>query len=307
VVTTSDHSTDMLAVGHTWRERGIALTKVVMFFILSQSVFHMGVRVLHPKIDLSATGKIGGFLYLELIQLACAVIIPLGLLLFAFGEPLKLAGWSRPLQVRQFFLGLATGLVAIAAVVGVLALLGDYSAGSLLLSAGQIVKYGGAYVVTMLLVALGEESIFRGYGLMQLSRAISFWPAAVLSSFAFGAEHLANVGMTLIGGTSVALAGLMLAYSLKRTGALYFACGFHAAWDGGSTFLFGVIAVGLRLPDTLFRAQIRGPGWLTGGSAGPIGGVLGIAAFLLAIVVVWACLSRGGTGATASTSARSET
>lgn len=295
MISSYDNSPDMLAIGPTWRERAVALAKVVIFVILSQAILRMAMRALHPKIDLSPRGSIGSFLYLELIQLVCAVIIPLGLLLLVFGEPLTLAGWGRPLRARQFLVGLATGLVLITAVIGVLALLGDYAAGPLLLSAGQIVKYGGLYVVTMLFVAMGEESIFRGYGLTQLSRVISFWPAAVLSSFVFGAGHLANVGMTVVGGASVALAGLMLAYSFKRTGALYYACGFHAAWDGGSTFLFGAVAVGLRLPDTMFRAQIHGPVWLTGGSAGPIGGALGIVAFLLAIGVVTACFPRGKT------------
>lgn len=101
------------------------------------------------------------------------------------------------------------------------------------------------------------------------------------------------VRMTLVGGVSVALAGLMLAYSFRRTGALYYACGFHAAWDGGSTFLFGVVAVGVRLPDTLFHAEMHGPVWLTGGSAGPIAGALGIIAFLMAIVGITRCRWRG--------------
>jgi hypothetical protein len=286
-------SADLLTIAPTWRERAVAFGKVLIFIILSQAIFRTAMRALHPKINLSPNGSIGGFLYLELIQLVCAVIIPLGLVLLVFGEPLRFAGWGQPVRIRQFFIGLIAGLTLIAAVIGVLALLGDYSAGPLLLSAGPIAKFGCVYVVTMLFVAIGEESIFRGYGLTQLTRAMSFWPAAVLTSLAFGAEHLANVGMTLIGGVSVALAGLMLAYSFKRTGALYYACGFHAAWDGGSTFLFGVVAVGIRLPDTLFHAEIRGPVWLTGGSAGPIAGVLGIIAFLIAIVVVTRCRTSG--------------
>jgi CAAX protease family protein len=292
-MTSAEDSVEFLTIAPTWRERAMALAKVIIFVILSQAIFRMAMHALHPKINLSPSGNIGDFLHLELIQLGCAVIIPLGLVLLAFGEPLRFAGWSRPVRVRQFLIGLATGLILIAAVIGVLTLLGEYSAGPLLLSAAQIVKFGCIYVVAMLFVAIGEESIFRGYGLTQLTRAISFWPAAILTSFLFGAEHLANVGMTLVGGVSVALAGLMLAYSFKRTGALYYACGFHAAWDGASTFLFGAIAVGIRLPDTLFHALIHGPVWLTGGSAGPIGGALGIVAFLMAIVVVMLCLSRG--------------
>ncbi|MGH8320061.1 MAG: hypothetical protein ACREUL_19175 [Steroidobacteraceae bacterium] len=149
----------MLAIVPTWRGRAIALAKVLIFVILSQAIFRTGMRALHPKVDLSPSGSIGSFLYLELIQLVCAVIIPLGLLLLAFGDPLKLAGWGRSLRARQFLIGLATGLVLIAAVISVLALLGDYSAGPPLLSAGQIVNYGSFYVVAMLFVAIGEESI----------------------------------------------------------------------------------------------------------------------------------------------------
>jgi membrane protease YdiL (CAAX protease family) len=217
-------------------------------------------------------------------------------MLFLLREPLRFAGYGRRIRWNQLGSGFLVGLVLIAAVIGVLYVLGDYVPGPLLLSPVQIIGYGAAYVATMLLVAISEEGLFRGYALTQLSRGISFWPAALLSSVLFGLGHLANGGMTVVGACSVISAGLMLSYAFRRTGAAYFGVGFHAAWDGGTTFLFGAVAVGLRLPNTLFQANITGPAWLTGASAGPIAGVLGFVAFLIAAGVVHACYKPESTG-----------
>ena len=273
----------------SWRTRGEALAKVVLFLIASTFLFSTAMRTFKPKLNLTPQGSILGFLHFQWIHVLYAVLIPVALLLFVFREPIQFAGVGRRIRWKQLGFGFLVGVVLIAAVISVLFLLGDYAHGPLLLSPAQILGYGAVYVVTMLLVALSEEGVFRGYALVQFSRGISFWPAAIVSSVLFGLGHAANGGMTSVGVCSVILAGMMLSYAFRRTGAVYFGVGFHAAWDGGTTFLFGAVAVGLRLPNTLFQAKITGPAWLTGASAGPIGGALGFAAFLIAAGIVHVC------------------
>jgi hypothetical protein len=58
--------------------------------------------------------------------------------------------------------------------------------------------------------------------------------------------------------------------------------GFHAAWDWGETFFYGVPDSGFPAKGHLFNPTFAGPVWLTGGSAGPEGSWLCIA--LLAIL-----------------------
>jgi membrane protease YdiL (CAAX protease family) len=60
-----------------------------------------------------------------------------------------------------------------------------------------------------------------------------------------------------------------LAYSFRRTGALWFALGCHGAWDFAETYLYGVPDSGMTAPGALSHAVLHGPAWLTGGVTGP--------------------------------------
>jgi hypothetical protein len=67
--------------------------------------------------------------------------------------------------------------------------------------------------------------------------------------------------------------GLIFAFSLRRTGNLWFAVGLHASFDFGETFLFSVPNSGVVFDGHLSNASLHGPKWLTGGSVGPEGSV----------------------------------
>ncbi len=71
---------------------------------------------------------------------------------------------------------------------------------------------------------------------------------------------------------------------LRRTGTLWLPVGFHAAWDWGETFFYGVPDSGEVAPGHLFNASLTGSKWLTGGSVGPEASVLCI--FLIAVLFV---------------------
>jgi len=47
------------------------------------------------------------------------------------------------------------------------------------------------------------------------------------------------------------------------------AVGFHAGWDWGQTFFYGVPDSGLKPYHNLLNSAFHGPAWLTGGSVGP--------------------------------------
>jgi len=67
----------------------------------------------------------------------------------------------------------------------------------------------------------------------------SFWTSAVLFSIVFAAVHLSNPGENKFGIAMVFIGGLIMCFTLWRTGNLWFAIGNHAAWDWGQTFMFG--------------------------------------------------------------------
>ena len=92
---------------------------------------------------------------------------------------------------------------------------------------------------------------------------IGFWPAAFVMSGVFALGHAFNPQETVVGVSAVVLFGLLLCLFLRRTGNLWCAVGFHAAYDWGQTF-YGVPDSGIAPYHNLFSSVFNGPRWLTG-------------------------------------------
>jgi hypothetical protein len=142
-------------------------------------------------------------------------------------------------------------------------------------------KWGLAFII----VGLAEEFSFRGYLQYTLTTGMGFWPSAVLTSALFGFAHASNPGESKAGLLSVFLFGLLFCLFLRRTGNLWWAVGFHAGWDWGQTFFYGVPDSGIIANNNLFNSNFSGPAWLTGGTVGPEGSVF--APITLLVVAVW--------------------
>jgi hypothetical protein len=115
---------------------------------------------------------------------------------------------------------------------------------------------------------------------------MGFWPAAI-NSLIFAAIHLTNSGESALGILSVFCVALFFYFTLWRTGTLWFAVGFHAAWDYGETFIFGVPDSAEVATGHLLNAHFHGARWITGRTVGPEGSALvfvvyGLAALLFA-------------------------
>ena len=174
----------------------------------------------------------------------------------------------------NFWIGTLWGIAGITALMLLMRALGGYSFGALALSGKALITYALAWAGAFLLVAFFEEFFFRGYVQITLAQGMHFWPAALLTSAAFGAVHLANPGEGPEGAFAVFVTGMFLCLTLRRTGNLWFAIGWHAAWDFGETFLYSVPDSGIVAPGHLLASSFHGPRWLTGGSVGPEGSVL---------------------------------
>lgn len=123
----------------------------------------------------------------------------------------------------------------------------------------------------MLLVGASEELTFRGYALRSLMGGMGFWPAALLLSLLFGAEHLSKPMENVPDILNIVLLGLALSYSVRQTGAIWLAMGFHAAFDFFALSFYGSPNTGndgLPLEHHILATHIDGPAWLTGGPQG---------------------------------------
>jgi membrane protease YdiL (CAAX protease family) len=170
---------------------------------------------------------------------------------------------------KNFWVGLGWGMVTITALISAIHFAGGYSFGSVDLSGADIARYAAEWAGAFLLVGIAEEFLFRGYLQFTLASGMGFWAAAVLLAALFGAVHLRNPGEGPVGALSVFVIGMFLVFTLRRTGTLWFAIGFHAAYDFGETFLYSVPDSGIVAPGHLLASSFHGPAWLTGGTVGP--------------------------------------
>lgn len=209
----------------------------------------------------------------EALAVVCAL---LAALILARLERRRFDDYGMPLAHafgKKFWTGVLWGIAAMSAMIFLINVLGGYSLGAIDLPRAALARYALEWAVVFLMVGIYEEFFFRGYLLFTLSTGMRFWPAAVLLSFIFGAVHLRNPGEGPVGALSVFVIGMFFCFTLRRTGTLWFAIGFHAAWDYCETFVYSVPDSGIVMPGHLLSASFHGPAWLTGGTVGPEGSI----------------------------------
>jgi membrane protease YdiL (CAAX protease family) len=176
-------------------------------------------------------------------------------------------GW-----VRRFLSGVMWGTIPSVMILIPIWLAGACSFRGLAVHGVDLARSAGVWGVAFLLVGFAEEFTFRGCAQATLGEAIGFWPAALLLSGLFGLVHLLfkeNEGW--VDPISVALYGLFWCFTLRRTGSLWFAVGFHAASDYVDMVVFAepnTGAGGHAVPGHLLDVAFHGPAWLTGGPRG---------------------------------------
>jgi len=189
---------------------------------------------------------------------------------------------------KLFWAGVVWGFAAITLLLGAMYGLRVFDAGHLVLHGARIVKFALFWAAFFLLVGFFEEFLLRGYSQFTLMRLVGFWPSAVLLSCTFGLIHLQNGGEQWPGLLAVAAIGFFFCLTLRRTGSLWFAVGFHAAWDWGETFFYSVPDSGTLFPGHLLKSSFQGPRWLTGGIVGPEGSVL----CFVVIAITWTAFAK---------------
>jgi len=200
---------------------------------------------------------------------------------------------------RQFAMGSAWGVMLLSALVLCLHLVGALTFDGWQLSGWNAIGYAVAWLFGFLLVGLFEELLFRGYPQFTLSRGIGgichqmglryatatgFWTAALVTSCLFGYVHRSNSGESSVGLISAGLIALVFCISIWRTGSLWWAIGFHAAWDWMESFFYGVGNSGTMVRGQLIATHPIGRATISGGTTGPEGSIL-----VLPVVILGAC------------------
>jgi uncharacterized protein len=146
---------------------------------------------------------------------------------------------------------------------------------------GSWISAAAAVTAALLLAAMTEELLVRGYLLASLREALGDLPAVAVTSVVFGALHSWNPGAGARSIALVTLAGFFLGSILIVTGSLYAAWLAHAAWNWVQAVLLHAPVSGIVLAAPGYRTVDRGPSWATGGAWGPEGGLLAAVSMLV--------------------------
>jgi membrane protease YdiL (CAAX protease family) len=201
-------------------------------------------------------------------------------------EERPLTELSRDGAPRELGIGMMIGLGLVSTTVGILWLLGDY-------------RITGAGAWSAIFVALAndgagafvEEILFRGVVFRITEERLGTWIAIAISAVLFALLHLTSANATVTSTIVVGLeAGVLLSAAYALTGRLWLAIGIHFAWDFARDAIFG-IASGA---SGLVRAEVSGPGLLSGGSSGIEGSSLALFLCLMVSAYLLARAARKG-------------
>lgn len=110
---------------------------------------------------------------------------------------------------------------------------------------------GSVLLVLLVNVALGafsEEVMFRGFLYAGLRDRLPIWPSILLTTFLFGSVHIlnavliGNLGAAVYQSLAAMMSGLMFLAIRLRTGSIWPAILFHAAWN------YGLVLIGRDAP-----------------------------------------------------------
>lgn len=124
------------------------------------------------------------------------------------------------------------------------------------------------------------------------ARNAAFWQAAWVSSTFFGMVHTFNGGENWIGILAASCIGLVFCVSIRITGSAWWAIGCHTAWDWAETYIYGTADSGLPAQGHLLSTSPAGNPLLSGGTDGPEGSLLALAAIVLLLAFV--LITHGG-------------
>jgi len=253
-----------------------------------------------PKPDVNAPVPAEGFIISELVVFGVIFLLTW---IMSLIERRKLSayGLGGTHSIARFFVGALWGILAISALILTLHATHHLTFDTRLLHGPAILGWGFIVLFGFLIVGLFEEYLFRGYiqftfyrGMVGLGnlisptygRPIAFWIASIFTSAIFVIAHTTNTGENKLGLLQVFLVGLVFLVALWRTGSLWWAIGFHMAWDWGQSFLYGVPDSGGYFQGRLFVTHASGNPLISGGTVGPEGSVLCIPILILALVVL---------------------
>jgi membrane protease YdiL (CAAX protease family) len=147
----------------------------------------------------------------------------------------------------------------------------------------------------MIVIAVGEEMVFRGYILNNLMQSLNRWLALAVSAALFALMHSSNPSVDVVAMVNLFVGGLLLGINYIFTKNLWFSIFLHTAWNFLQGPVLGFPVSGVNL-QSILNPKLKGNPLLTGGAFGLeaslITGMLLIASILILYIVYWSRTER---------------
>jgi membrane protease YdiL (CAAX protease family) len=256
----------------------------VIFFLIIWVATGVALSIVVSRADGLADDQLGLLALNEVALFVPAVLSMLLTIRLTDHRPLRafgigfLPGWPRQFL---FGIGLSAAMLAIllagCKAVGIVNIQwsGGRMPGMTLLSTFSV----------LLLAALNEELVFRGFPLQVLMEGMGEWPGMIALSALFGAMHLSNPNSSILGTLNTILAGILLSLAYARTRSLWLPYAIHVGWNVGLGFVLGFALSGLDIAS-LWTTRVTGSDTILGGRYGPEGGLLATLIFGASAAVV---------------------
>jgi CAAX protease family protein len=211
--------------------------------------------------------------------------------IFALAERRRIDSYGLPIAQafgKFFWKGMLAALLVVLFMAGAMILSGAMVLHGLALHGSDLARLALLWFVANILLGLAEEYTFRGYALQSLWRGAGFWPAAVITTAIFAGDHLEKPGENAMDIGMIFFLGLVICLSVRKTGSLWWAVGWHAGFDFGQLFLIGTRNGGQTPVGRLFNVTFPGPAWLNGGELGTEASIFMVPAAIATFVyVMW--------------------
>lgn len=212
-----------------------------------------------------------------------------GMMALAYGTYVRFVERRQPAELALRPFAILAGVLSGAAIIGVptLALFG---AGSY-----EMIGYRGfgatlGVIAPILAVSVFEEFLFRAVLFRILEQRFGPWRSLAFVSLLFGLVHLGNEGANPVVFVSVVLISALWCCVYMRSRNVWVTGLHHAAWNT-TVFVSGIPISGMLdwIEKAPLESRYEGPAWWTGGTFGPEGSVLTIAAVVVCLLALgWA-------------------
>lgn len=222
----------------------------------------------------------------SLVPLTCRallMVVMISLLYLVMQRGIKDLKWRELFDASKMlwlFKGFLTGTVYMSLTVATIALLGCYAIEEFNFDWHEMYRW----LVIFMIVAIGEEIIFRGILYKRIASISNPIVALLISGLLFGLAHISNEDATLWSSIAIAIeAGGLLAASYMWSKSLLFPIGIHWAWNFVQGYVYGSPVSGLDV-NSLITSKFSGNEYISGGSFGPEASVVAV---VMGILFTW--------------------